>query len=254
MKFINFKLTLILFGLVKIYSANTCELNLWLTGEWVNYDFILSVNIPQKKYENFDEFIKTIVEEEKKDEEKKYLNNLKKRIIDDKPFGKQKLEKTENLNDFIDGNITLEQFLQNKAFVDIHKDNTKDFSLDLTGISKCDIYFMNAMKYCLLKDLYKIKDEHKDKVKLLKKYIKENKLAKLTLLWLNKHDLSTYFTKQSNSDIITVKNEFIDNTKRRPKDYKDIIINNGVIVEENDTKKTNTKPFCNCCITIESRI
>ena len=113
---------------------------------------------------------------------------------------------------------------------------------------------MNAMKYCLLKDLYKIKDEHKDKVKLLKKYIKENKLAKLTLLWLNKHDLSTYFTKQYNSDIITVKNEFIDKNKQRPKDYKDIIINNGVIVEENNTKTTNTKPFCNCCITIESRI
>lgn len=102
-----------------------------------------------------------------------------------------------------------------------------------------------------MKDLYQIKEEYKKYVDLLIKYLKGNKLAFRRIVWLEYHGLNDYFDIDIEKNELTIKEKYKNLEINKPKDYIDIVIRNGNIVDKDknnmDDNKDKSKLNCCCC-------
>ena len=225
-----------------------CTVSVQINGPWYNGpDPLFCVDIESKDYENFNNLKKTIVECFNKEPDK-YLKSFINEVKNNN-FWDDRFKQIKNLKEFIENKVSLEDFLKDKAIqkvklcIDIeeikidplaeYKKNPDNFPrYDLTNVTYCKIVFMSSPgRNIVLKDLYSIKDEYKDCVNVLIKYLEDHKLSYSTLYWLEEHKLDKYFKAydEGGKRCIGINNEYKDPNKPKTSDYKDIVIVNGEI-------------------------
>ncbi len=231
--------------------SEECTVHVKIDGPWsFGPDVLFSVDVESKDYKSFDNLKKTIAECFNKEPDK-YLADFREKVISG--FWEDRFKEMNNLKEFIENEVSLEDFLKDKAIhtmklhksidVEIKTDPVEEFKktpdkfprYDLTDASICDIVFMDRQEDNLvLKDIYSIKDEYKDSVNVLIKYLEDHKLSYSTNRWFKEHNLDKYFetvygNRIGGKDYISIKDEYKDPNKPKPADYKDMIIINGVI-------------------------
>lgn len=247
------KYTLFIFYLpVCVLFSEECTVYVQIDGPWSGGpDVLFDVDVESKDYKSFDNLKKTIVECFNKETDK-YLEGFRKKVRDSEIW-QDRLKEMNNLKEFIENKVSLEDFLKDKAIhtmklrksidVEIKTDPVEEFKknpdnfprYDLTDASICNIVFMDRKENNLvLKDIYSIKDEHKDSVNVLIKYLEDHKLSYSTSRWLKEHNLDKYFetvygNRMGGKDYISIIDEYKDPNKSKPADYKDMVIINGVI-------------------------
>ena len=237
----NYKILLIILSFFRIFS-NQCNLDIYIGGAWKNEEKLISVKLEQKDYENFDNFINAIVEYFEKNNKDELLKDFKREVKNEYSLWKKRFNSIKNLKNFLDGKKSFYEFLIDKSIVYFSKDANEDFSFNLSSINSSIIYLYNSFsENVILKDFYKIKDEYKTYVDLLIKYLQENKLAVLTVLWLEYHELDKYFNYNYESNSMEILENCKDEKINKPENYKDIIVNNGIMLKdkEDDNKKDN---------------
>lgn len=247
----KYTLFIYLFASLCTFSEE-CTVHVKIDGPWsYGPDVLFSVDVESKDYKSFDNLKKTIVECFNKETDK-YLEDFREKVRNN-DIWQDRLKEMNNLKEFIENEVSLEDFLKDKAIhtmelhksidVEIKTDPVEEFKknpdnfprYDLTDASICDIVFMDRRENNLvLKDLYSIKDEHKDSVNVLIKYLEDHKLSFKTSRWLNEHNLNKYFelvygNRMESKDCISIIDEYKDPNKPKPADYKDMVIINGVI-------------------------
>ena len=235
----NYKILLIILSFFRIFSSQ-CNLDIYIGGAWKDEERLITVKLEQKDYENFDNFINAIVEYFEKNGKDKLLEDFKKEVKKDYGFWKKRFDSIKNLKNFLDGKKSFYEFLIDKSIVYFSKDANEDFSFNFSSINSSMIYLYDSFsENVILKDFYKIKDEYKTYVDLLIKYLQENKLAERTVLWLEYHELDKYFNYNYESNSMEILENCKDEKINKPENYKDIIINNGIILKdkEDDNKK-----------------
>lgn len=246
------KYTLFIYYLpVCVLFSEECTVHVEIDGPWgFGPDVLFDVNVESKDYKSFDNLKKAIVECFNKEPDK-YLADFREKV--GSGFWEGRFKKMNNLKEFIENKVSLEDFLKDKAIhtmelyrsiddeiktdpVEEFKKNPDNFPrYDLTDARICDIVFMDRVgNNLVLKDIYSIKDEYKDSVNVLIKYLEDHKLSCRTSKWLEEHNLDKYFetvygNRMGGKDYISIIDEYKDPNKPKPADYKDMVIINGVI-------------------------